>query len=62
MIADFRLKTCPRCGGDMASFRDKYGAYWGCLRCGCHDEGLTPLSMKERVRHPRLPLSVAMEA
>lgn len=30
----FRLKGCPRCGGDMYDDVDVYGAYIACLQCG----------------------------
>lgn len=30
----FRLKGCPRCGGDLFLERDLYGAYYCCLQCG----------------------------
>lgn len=34
MRAEFRLKGCPRCGGDMYDDVDVYGAYVACLQCG----------------------------
>ena len=32
----FKLKGCPRCGGDLREERDKYGTYEICLQCGFH--------------------------
>ena len=32
-----RFKGCPRCGGDQAYEKDRYGAVWDCLQCG-HQE------------------------
>ena len=32
----WRLKSCPRCGGDLYS-EDGYAASWSCLQCGYHD-------------------------
>ena len=31
----WRLKSCPRCGGDLYS-EDGYAASWSCLQCGYH--------------------------
>ena len=28
------FKACPRCGGDIRTERDFYGAYKMCLQCG----------------------------
>lgn len=28
------LKSCLRCGGDMTTEKDYYGAYKTCLQCG----------------------------
>jgi len=28
------LKSCARCGGDVAGSGDVYGRYLGCLSCG----------------------------
>jgi DNA-directed RNA polymerase subunit RPC12/RpoP len=28
------LKSCARCGGDVAASGDVYGRYLGCLSCG----------------------------
>ena len=30
----FWLKACSRCGGDLFSDRDPYGAYISCMQCG----------------------------
>ena len=32
-MAMWRLKSCPRCGGDMFIDRDFYGWYEKCLQC-----------------------------
>ena len=29
-----KIKSCPRCRGDMYENRDIYGAYIECLQCG----------------------------
>ena len=29
-----KLKSCPRCGGDMRIDRDQYGWYEECIQCG----------------------------
>lgn len=29
-----RLKSCPRCNGDVLLDRDQYGWYEQCLQCG----------------------------
>lgn len=34
MKPQFRLKACPRCGGDLARDRDEYGDYDRCFQCG----------------------------
>ena len=34
LIADVTIKSCPRCGGDMAYSYDQYGADVHCLQCG----------------------------
>ncbi|MFH1141299.1 MAG: hypothetical protein V1724_06515 [Chloroflexota bacterium] len=28
------FKRCPRCQGDLANDRDRYGVYLYCLQCG----------------------------
>ena len=30
----YRLKSCPRCHGDVLDDRDEYGWYELCLQCG----------------------------
>ena len=40
----FKLKGCPRCGGDLREERDKYGAYDICLQCGFHQSDSADLS------------------
>ena len=34
MKPQFRLKACPRCGGDLARDKDQYRDYDGCIQCG----------------------------
>ena len=29
-----KLKTCPRCGGDVCRMRDTFGFYHQCAQCG----------------------------
>ena len=38
----WRLRSCPRCGGDMFIDKDLYGWYEKCLQCGhcCELRGL----------------------
>jgi hypothetical protein len=33
-MAMWKLKKCPRCGGNMFMDRDIYGWYEKCLQCG----------------------------
>jgi hypothetical protein len=33
-MAVWKVKNCPRCGGDMFIDRDIYGWYEKCLQCG----------------------------
>jgi len=37
-MAIWKLKRCPRCGGDMFIDRDIYGWYEKCLQCGYYGE------------------------
>jgi len=30
----FRLKACPKCGGDLKIEKDSYGQYKQCVQCG----------------------------
>lgn len=30
----YKLKSCPRCRGDLAHESDRYGAMWVCCQCG----------------------------
>jgi hypothetical protein len=34
----WRLRSCPRCGGDMFVGKDLYGWYESCLQCGYYGE------------------------
>ena len=34
MMVMWRLKSCPRCGGDIYLDSDQYGWYEHCLQCG----------------------------
>jgi len=34
----WKLKSCPRCGGDTFVDRDMEGWYEQCLQCGCRCE------------------------
>ena len=29
-----KLKSCPRCGGDVCRMRDTFGVYHQCAQCG----------------------------
>ena len=31
----WRLKSCPKCGGDVEIDRDEWGWYEQCIQCGC---------------------------
>lgn len=45
----WRLKGCPRCGGDVAIYNDEHGTWIAnCLQCGFTRElvPLTPLNYK----------------
>lgn len=43
-----RLKTCPRCKGDVLLDRDKYGWYEQCLQCGylCDLQPIIPVKQQ----------------
>lgn len=51
-----RLKSCPRCKGDMHQNRDMYGHYDECLQCGymkdieAPDKPASPLTASEGKR------------
>ena len=45
----WRLKKCPRCGGDTFIEKDEHGWYEECLQCGYHGE------LKEVESKPELP-------
>lgn len=33
-----RLKSCPRCRGDLYLTSDWRGKYWCCIQCGYHKD------------------------
>jgi ribosomal protein L37AE/L43A len=39
-----RLKSCPKCKGDVRIDRDQYGWYEQCLQCG-HVRDMEPFTM-----------------
>ena len=47
-MAMWRLKNCPRCGGDMFIDRDFYGWYEKCLQCAYCCELRTLESLDEK--------------
>ena len=61
MIADFRLKACPRCRGDMGQFEDPHGKYWSCMQCGYHEHGAVR-KPAPKPSCPRLPIGRWEEA
>ena len=52
------LKGCFHCGGDAFIYRDEYGWFKGCLRCGYQGNLDTPSEpreqLKEKVKEPAL--------
>ena len=34
VLRTFRLKSCPRCKGDIVIERDRWGWYEQCIQCG----------------------------
>ena len=46
-----RLRSCPRCNGDLREASDKYGDYLTCLQCGYHR------SETKDINPPFLPLT-----
>lgn len=49
-----RLKSCPKCKGDVRIDRDQYGWYEQCLQCG-HVQDLEPFTMNAFVPGKNLP-------
>lgn len=47
-----RLKSCPKCGGDVRVDRDEYGWFEQCIQCG-HTHDLEPISIIPRKNHPQ---------
>lgn len=39
-----RLKSCPKCGGDVRIDRDQYGWYEQCIQCA-HIQDLEPFNI-----------------
>lgn len=33
-MSRWKLKACPRCGGDLFIYKDEYGWKESCLQCG----------------------------
>ena len=33
-VTKWKLRSCPRCGGDMFTDKDLYGLFEQCLQCG----------------------------
>lgn len=51
----FRLKSCPKCRGDLYLGEDIFGKYLNCLQCGLvRDLGKNEVELK-RTNRPRLP-------
>lgn len=46
MYVAFRLKSCPRCGGDLAKLQDHLGIRWSCLNCSreLHPQSFQPIT------------------
>jgi len=58
-IIMWKLKGCPKCGGDFFLERDWCGWYEQCLQCGyrCELEGITEIKKRlagKRKREPAL--------
>ncbi len=48
-MVEWRLKSCPRCGGDFFFDRDMDGWYEQCLQCSYRSELKTLAKFKEPV-------------
>lgn len=40
------FKSCPRCGGDLAEYKDWYGLYISCIQCGYYLSDAEESSLK----------------
>jgi hypothetical protein len=55
-----RLKSCPRCRGDVVIDRDMDGWYEQCLQCGCQRYLESLAETKPSVKkEPRVAVAVA---
>jgi ribosomal protein S27AE len=46
----WRLRSCPKCGGDIFVDRDVNGWYEQCLQCGYVHDLATMVEVKEQVK------------
>jgi hypothetical protein len=56
----WKLRSCPRCGGDVFIDRDLYGWYEKCLQCGycCELNGLGEFGQSPAVQKYKRPVGV----
>lgn len=45
----WKLKSCPRCGGDVFIDRDEYGWYEQCLQCSYYTGLQSTVEVPEKV-------------
>ena len=53
----WKLKGCPRCGGDVFVDCDPYGRCEHCLQCGYHSDLQSIVEVRERVGKGNLELA-----
>ena len=53
----YRLKSCPRCQGDLCLEQDHYGEFQSCLQCGylrgLNDRSGNPLPPRQPLRRKK---------
>ena len=52
-MGTWKLKSCPRCRGDMFIDRDTYGWYEECMQCGFHNELESMVEFSEKLGQTR---------
>ncbi len=45
----WKLKSCPRCAGDVFVDADEYGWYEQCLQCSYRSEPQSTIEVREKV-------------
>ncbi len=54
----WKLKGCPRCGGDISIDRDYHGWYEACLQCGYTSELRNITELKQPAEREKEPVRV----